>query len=207
MWRPIFCEAAPGEVCPTVEPDQLASAITETIDAGARILNLSLGLGTTSLSPAPRLRHALDYAFRKGVVVVAAAGNHGIVGPVPLLSHPWVIPVVATDATGRVHGGSNVGISIGKRGLRAPGRAVWSTSSSGGHTQLTGTSVAAPFVSGAAALLWSLHPGASAADVRAALLQPGVSRRNLIPPLLDAEASRAALGARTPSTTMTMEKR
>ncbi len=99
--RPIFCEARRGSVCPVVTPADLAAAVADTIDAGARVINLSLGVDATVLARSPALDDALDYAARHGVLVVAAAGNHGIVGPAPMISHPWLLPVAACDAAGR----------------------------------------------------------------------------------------------------------
>ena len=54
---------------------------------------------------------------------------------------------------------------------------------------MSGTSAAAPFVTGAIALLWSLYPQASAAEIRQAILRPDIPRRSITPPLLNAEAS------------------
>jgi hypothetical protein len=51
-------------------------------------------------------------------------------------------------------------------------------------------------VAGTAALLWSLAPNLSAAELRAALLRPGEPRHSIVPPLLDAAASLQALAAR-----------
>jgi subtilisin family serine protease len=198
--RSIFCEAPLVSACPAVTPAELARAVAESVDAGARILNLSVGLSTTGLGSSPELRDAFDYAVQRGALIVAAAGNHGTVGPVPLLQHPAVLPVAACDLNGRLAGGSNVGVAVGRQGLLAPGSGVLSTAAGGGYTSMSGTSVAAPFVSGAAALLWSLHPGADAAQVRAALLRPGVRRTTVVPPLMNASESRAALAAAQTST-------
>jgi subtilisin family serine protease len=198
--RSIFCEAPVVSACPAVTPGELAAAVAETVDAGARILNLSVGLSTTGLGTAPELRDAFDYAVARGTLIVAAAGNHGTVGPVPLLQHPAVLPVAACDLHGRLAGGSNVGIAVGRQGLMAPGSGVTSTAAGGGYTAMSGTSVAAPFVSGAAALLWSLYPRAGAGRVRAALLRPGVPRTAVVPPLLNAQESRLALAAASPHT-------
>ncbi|NER34098.1 MAG: S8 family serine peptidase [Oscillatoria sp. SIO1A7] len=187
--KPILCDAADFEQCPKVTPENLASALKEMIDAGAKIINLSLGLPSTTLQEQPSLQEAFDYAFQKGVLIVGAAGNQGRIGRITLFDHPWVIPVAACNGRGELYSKSNSGISVGKSGLKAPGVNIVSTYSSGGYTQMTGTSVAAPFVTGTAALLWSLFPRATAGEIRRAILRPDIRRQSIMPPLLNAEAS------------------
>ena len=75
----------------------------------------------------------------------------------------------------------------------APGDAIESLAGGGGTQKLTGTSVAAPFVSGAIALLLSDFPRATGAAVRAAVSQ-STRRRTIVPPLLDAWVAYQALG-------------
>jgi subtilisin family serine protease len=191
--RPIFSEVLSAQVYPEVSPAELASAVVDTVDAGARIVNMSLGLATTALVSCRELEQAIEYAFQKGAILIAAAGNHGRIGPVPLFSHPWVVPVSACDEQGRLVVNSNTGISVGRRGLLAPGSTVLSTVGSSGYARMSGTSVAAPFVTGTAALLWSLFPQASAPEIRAALLLPGLSRKTIVPPLVNGVVSRDAL--------------
>ncbi|MEM9216685.1 MAG: S8 family serine peptidase [Cyanobacteria bacterium P01_F01_bin.150] len=197
--RPIFCESSPSRSCPEVTPDHLATAITDTIAAGAQVINLSLGLSAAALFNHPRLKETCDYALQVGVLLVAASGNQGQVGPLPLFSHPWVIPVVACDRRGRLEPSSNIGPSVGRRGLMAPGVGITSLASGGGYTQMTGTSVAVPFVTGAIALLWSLFPHVSAAEMHRAILRPGGRRGNVIPPLLNAAESWQTLQSRAVS--------
>jgi subtilisin family serine protease len=192
--RPIFCEARPGSFCPVATPADLAAAVANAVDAGAKIVNLSVGVDSPVLARHPAVDDSLDYAAHRGVIVVTAAGNHGLVGPAPMISHPWPVPVAACDASGRPLRLTNIGIGIGRTGLLAPGLDVPGLAPGGGFQRLTGTSAAAPFVSATAALLWSLRPALTAPQVRAALLRPGVPRRSVIPPLLDAAASRRALG-------------
>jgi len=124
------------------------------------------------------------------VIVIAAAGNQGTLGSSTITRHPWVIPVVACDLRGIPMSESNLGASIGRRGLSAPGDSVTSLGAEGRPLTLGGTSVAAPFVTGAAALLWSAFPAASAAQIKLALTQAGAPRRaSVVPPLLDAMAA------------------
>lgn len=189
--RPMFAEKSTGtERMPSATPQQLAAAIVECIDAGARVINLSLSLAQPSTKGEQELDEALDQAVRRGVIVVAAAGNQGTLGSSAITRHPWVIPVAACNLQGRPLGASNFGNSIGRRGLSAPGDRVTSLGAEGQPLTLGGTSVAVPFVTGAIALLWSEFPGASAAQIKLAVTQAATPRRaSVVPPLLDAWAS------------------
>ena len=189
--RPIFAETTSGrEHMPSATPQELAAAIIECIDAGARVINLSLALAQPSIKGEQALEEALNQAIRRGVIVVAAAGNQGTLGSSAITRHPWVIPVVACDLAGRPMNESNLGGSIGRRGLSAPGDGVTSLGAEGQPLTLGGTSVAAPFVTGAIALLWSEFPTASAAQIKLAVTQAGAPRRaSVVPPLLDAMAA------------------
>ena len=117
--RPVFPERGSDEH-PSASADDLADAIVDSVRSGARILNMSLAT-TLSSSAQHGLVHALSYAGRRGTLVVAAAGNQSIVGGSVITRHPAVIPVVAIDRRGRPLGRSNLGASIGRRGISAPG--------------------------------------------------------------------------------------
>jgi subtilisin family serine protease len=193
---PIFGESGPNEPA-SATPEALAQAIVECVDAGARLVNLSLALSPSSLNAQRRLHDALDHAANRGALVIAAAGNQGMVGSSVLTGHNWVIPVAACNASGRPTDDTNLGHSIARRGLRAPGEGVPGLGTDGSPRRVSGTSLAAPFVAGAAALLWSLFPAASAAQIRHALLDADrVRPRCLVPPLLDAWAAFEALERR-----------
>jgi subtilisin family serine protease len=186
--RPIFQETSPtnGQM-PSATPQQLASAIVETIDAGARILNLSASLVQPSAKGESELQSAVNYAAQRAVIIVSAAGNQGSVGSSVITRHPWVIPVAACDRYGRPLSQSNLGSSIGRRGLLAPGEGVTSLRPDGTPVSLGGTSVAAPFVTGTVALLLSEFPTASATELL--LSVRGTQKPNrtaIVPPLLDA---------------------
>lgn len=167
-------------------PQELTTALVETIDAGARIINISSAFSYPSLRSEHALGDALNYAMRRGVIVVAAAGNQAAIGSSAITRHPWVIPVVAYDLSGRPLEISNLCGSIGRRGLGAPGHNVISLAARGESNPSGGTSVAAPFVSGAIALLWSEFPNASAAEIKLMVNQAHGARSSVVPPLLDA---------------------
>ncbi len=200
--RPLFGEAgANGSGVPSAPPEELADAIVEVIEAGARIINLSSALSQPVPKHEPRLVEALNYAAQLGVITVAAAGNDGSIASSVITRHPWVISVAGCDETGLPTNESNLARSIGLHGLAAPGRNITSLGADGSPRAFSGTSVAAPFVTGAIALLWSLHPTRAAAEITVAIRSaanctgvcasavwtPAQKRRkSIVPPLLNA---------------------
>ncbi len=186
--RPVFTDSSiKNGRSPSSTPDELAAAIFECIKAGVRCINLSLALAQPSSKGERELEQVLDHAAKLGVIIVAAAGNQGTLGSTAITRHPWVIPVVACDLSGRPSSESNLGSSIGRSGLRAPGVAITSLGVEGKPLTLGGTSAATPFVTGAIALLMSIFPKATAAHLKIAVTQATSTRRNtIVPPLLDA---------------------
>src|SRR6266480_1930244 len=194
--RPIFSETpAASELIPSATPEELATAIIECIDAGARLVNLSAALVQVPSAKGERaLGQALDYAANRGVIVVAAAGNQGTVGSTAITRHSWVIAVIACDRRGRPLNESNFGNSIGRRGMSAPGEGITSLGTDSKAVPSGGTSVAAPFVTGAIALVWSEFPDASAGQVKLAVTKAHAQRRpTVVPALLNAWAIHAAM--------------
>jgi subtilisin family serine protease len=198
--RPIFLHASAANVdAPSASPQELADAVIDCVEAGARIVNLSLSLATPSPNREPRLAQALDHAAARGSLVVAAAGNQGTVGGSAITRHPWVVPVVACDMTGRPLAVSNLGSSISRRGLMAPGDAVTSLGANGQPFTSSGTSAATPFVTGALALLLSMFPEASAAQAKSATTRADMRRAAIVPPMLDAWSAYQAMLKRSGS--------
>lgn len=189
--RPVFIETlSAGEHMPSTTPRELAAALIECVEAGSRVINLSLAVTGPSSKGEQDLEEALNHAVRRGALVVAAAGNQSTLGSSTITRHPWVIPVVACDLRGNPRSDSNLGSSVGRRGLRAPGDGVSSLGTGGLPLTLTGTSVAVPFVTGTIALLCSEFPNASAAQIKVAISQTSSPRRaSVVPSLLDAEAA------------------
>lgn len=128
----------------------VAAGITWAVDAGAEVINLSLGATSQSLA----MTNAITYARSNGVVVVAAAGNGGAHGP---QNYPAAdnrtLAVASIDPTRGISGFSTHGSYVD---LAAPGSSILSTTPDGTYGYKSGTSMATPFVSGVAALLISL---------------------------------------------------
>jgi len=196
--RPIFLETAFGVAeMPSATPDELADAIIECVNAGARVLNLSVAVAQPSPNRERSLEEALNHAAGRSVIVIAAAGNQGSIGSSSITRHPWVIPVAACDLQGYPLGMSNLSSSIGRRGLRAPGEAVTSLGTGDQPSTSGGTSAATPFVTGTVALLWSVFPMARAAEVKLAVAgfrARAARRTNIVPPLLDAWTAYRLIG-------------
>jgi subtilisin family serine protease len=198
--RPIFSEQESETTgwMPSATPEELADAVHECVEAGARILNISSALARPSTGAERRLEAAFDHAMRRGTLIVAAAGNQGSLGSTAITRHPWVIPVVACDLRRRPLRQSNLGHSIGRNGLTVPGEDITSLSPEGTAVTSGGTSVATPLLSGTIALLWSEFPAASAAEIKLAIARAHAPRRaSVVPPLLDVMATYRALAVVT----------
>lgn len=145
-------------------------AFAYAIDNGARIINASWLID--DLAAAPYLEAALTAAEAAGVLVVTGAGNTPIdidANPIFPASSPLdnVIAVGASTAADQPASFSGYGQTTVD--LFAPGEYIISTVP-GGYGVYSGTSMAAPMVSGAAALLWAATPQATYAEVKGALL-------------------------------------
>ena len=119
---------------------------------GAQVINMSfIAPGYPYLIDA--LTDAVNYAWNHGVVVVAAAGNDHSMTPADPASIPNCIAVAATDRYDNLWASSNYGNWVD---VAAPGEGIYSTVKQGGYNYKNGTSMAAPFVSGLAALLFNV---------------------------------------------------
>ena len=157
----------------------IAAGIRYAVDNGARVINMSFG---KSLSPDKKfIDDAVKYALSKDVLIVQAAGNSkrnidgfdNFPNPKYLLSDslaPNWITVGASDTSGNVAEFSNYGKKVVN--IFAPGVAIYS-SIPGGNKYMSwdGTSMAAPVVSGVAALIRSYFPTFTAIEIKKILKQ------------------------------------
>ena len=182
-----------------------ANAIDYAVAHGARVINASWGGPAFSMA----LYGAVKRAGERGALIVAAAGNEGVNADAKpdypaAFDLPNVVSVAATDRSDRLLDFSNYGSK--SVDLAAPGDDVYSTvpivSDPSGYASFSGTSMAAPFVSGAAALYLARFPQASSDQVKAALMQsadrlPTLSGKTVSGGRLNVAR---ALGASAPST-------
>jgi hypothetical protein len=124
-------------------------------DHGVRIANISIG-GTSSSST---MQTAVDYAWNKGTVVFAAAGNYSSSTPIYPAGCTNVVAVGATDSNDNLASFSNYGSYID---LTAPGVGIVTTMAGGGYGGVSGTSFSSPIAAAIAALVLSRNPSLSA---------------------------------------------
>lgn len=144
----------------------IADCIVWAADNGAKVINMSLG----GPSPSKTLENAINYAWNKGVVIVAAAGNSGNSSPNYPGYYKNVISVAATDQNDNKANFSSYGFWVT---VAAPGVSIYSTMPNHpnaigltNYGYLSGTSMATPHVSGLAALVWSTSFGIDNNQVR-----------------------------------------
>ncbi len=156
----------------------LANGISFAVRHGAKVVSMSIGYG----APSAAVRKALEFAYSRGVVVVASAGNSGgstdsdAAGQSPEsfpADYPGVISVGAVGTSGTVANFSSDNLSVQ---VAAPGVSVPAQGRDGQYWWVSGTSPACALVAGVAALIKSLYPGL-APDLVASALTSTTSHR------------------------------
>lgn len=140
--------------------EDLIRAIIYATDNGAHVINLSLGASSYSLGE----QMAVDYAWARGVVVVAAAGNTGTERYHYPAAHEHVIAVAATTRDDVLANFSTRGDFVD---VAAPGVSIYSTYRDGAYAFMSGTSMATPHVAGLAGLILARNPALTPDAVRA----------------------------------------
>jgi hypothetical protein len=151
-----------GDNCTWTYSSHLIDAANHCRDAGANIINMSLG--------GPYYSSYEDIKFQElygqGILLVASAGNGGGTDYSYPASYDSVISVAAVDQ-------NNVVASFSRQNdkveLAAPGVNVYSTYKDGGYVSMSGTSMATPHISAAAAVVWSSDPTRTNAEIRTVL--------------------------------------
>ena len=126
----------------------LAQGIVAAVDAGARLINISMG----SFGDSVLVRNAIEYARGAGSLIVAAAGNNGLNQVFYPAANPGVIAVGAVDALGSHLNFSNTGSQVA---ISAPGFGVNAAWIGNQAASVSGTSFSAPIVAGAIAAVKS----------------------------------------------------
>jgi thermitase len=140
--------------CGLCNAEAVARGIIWAVDKGAEVINLSLVFSDSSEA----LEQAVSYAWDKGAVIVAAAGNYGGSKPVYPAGYDNCLAVTATDGDDMLAMFANHGPWVG---VAAPGADIYSTLPDDAYGFKTGTSMAAAYVSGLAALLFPLASDSS----------------------------------------------
>ena len=146
-----------------IRDNRSAAAIVYAVDNGARVINMSWGGRERSFV----LRDAVDYAYARGVLMVAASGNGSEGASIFPAGYRKVISVAATEQHKQKFYQSNFGASID---IGAPGNVILSTHINNRYRPLSGTSMATAHVSGVAALIISKRPSLTHQEVRQILL-------------------------------------
>ena len=146
-----------------LQNDDLAAAIVYAADNGAQVINMSWGDTVNAFI----IKDAVDYAYARGCVLVAAAGNSGVRGSYYPAALKTVISVAGLGREKQLYSDSNFGATVD---IAAPGEEILSTDINGGYQNRSGTSMAAAHVSGIAGLVIAANPQYTNTEVQETLI-------------------------------------
>jgi len=193
-WR---CRLMPIRVSASganIDPGLTALGIRYAAEQGARIISLSFNDEGAYPNGDPQVAAAIAYAAQRNVLVFASAGNTGSSGLTHPASAPGAYAVAGTDQSDALYSWSTLGSWIH---LAAPGCqwVIWSNVMS----NVCGNSTAAPAVAGIAALMLSVNPGLTPAQVVNALQSTAVPVNGIDGGRVDAYKALLAVGGRVPT--------
>ena len=153
---PVYGEEANGELIACSQMD-LARSISQALQEGANIINISGGELTHSGKADPFIKSVVEQCAASNVLIVAATGNEGCECLHVPAALPTVLAVGAGNADGLPMEFSNWDESLSVHGILAPGERIVGAVPNNGVTPKSGTSFATPIITGVAALLLSLQ--------------------------------------------------
>ncbi len=139
------------DVSGTGELKDVASAIIYAAEFGAKVINMSFGTKAYS----KLLEESIEYARLKGCIMIASAGNDGLITPHFPSDFEGVISVGSIKPDGFISNTSNYGSNVD---IFAPGVQIYTTKIGNNYGYASGTSFSAPIVSAVCALVLSLYP-------------------------------------------------
>lgn len=151
----VFTKNSDGKVYTTTS--NVIKGIEYAVDNGAKVINMSLGFQKSNT----RLKEACDEAYAAGVTIVCAAGNYSSTSKFYPADYDSTISVIAVDSKNKKASFSN----YGDEDIAAPGVKVLSTSPNNKYAYFSGTSMAAPIVTGTAALMYAVDDDLTPARV------------------------------------------
>jgi len=157
-WQSSIMPVKIGSPTGTVYFSDAAEGTIYAVDHGAKVINFSFGGSSYSTT----LQNAVNYAWSKGAVIIASAGNHGTDAPLYPAALDNVVAVGATDSADRLTSFSAYGSWVD---VVAPGQFIYSTINGGGYGSVSGTSFSSPITAGLAALIFAANPDLKNSDV------------------------------------------
>ena len=151
-----------GTASGLLEEEDVASAIVYAISMGSRVINMSFGDKVVS----PLFRDLIQLAAQNGCTIVASSGNSYDDTPHFPSGYPETISVGAITQSEVLASYSNYGVTID---LVAPGSDILSTGLNNAYQSFSGTSAAAPFVTGVVGLLFSQNPDLAPEEIKGIL--------------------------------------
>lgn len=142
----------------TLQGDFIIEAINYAVNNGADIISMSFGTNSSSLG----IQEALQEAYNRGIILVAASGNDNKNVPIYPAAYSNVISVGSTNSSDMKSNFSNYGSRVN---LAAPGSNITSTYLNNQYASAEGTSMSAPLVAGSIGLIKSLFPKATQGEI------------------------------------------